>query len=96
MTEQPPEAPDSAATYLHIRNRLRECAAMGEKLPPAEGSRYFAQLVHVCQYLITQNTRLREQVSIAEQITRELEIELTIKDIEIFNFINHSEQKDEN
>lgn len=67
---------------------------MGEKMPSAEASRAFATLVHCCQSLITTNERLRQAVAISDGIVGELEIELTIKDIEIFNFTNHSEEKD--
>ena len=94
MTEQPHQAPDPAALHTHITNRLRECRAMGEKLPNAESALYFSQLYSSCSQLIAENERLRRQVAIAQGITQELEIDLTLKDIEIFNFTNHSEQKD--
>lgn len=95
MTEQPHQTPDPAAIYSHIYNRLRQCQAMGEKMPVAERSQSFAQLMVACSALIAENDRLRRQVAIAQTITEELEIDLTIRDIEIFNFTNHSEQKDE-
>lgn len=95
MTEQPHQAPDPAAIYAHIYNRLRQCQAMDEKMPVAERAQSFAQLMVACSALISENERLRREISIAQTITEDLEIDLAIKDIEIFNFTNHSEQKDE-
>lgn len=85
---------DPTTAYLSIRNRINECRLMNEKMPAAEASQAFATLMHACQVLITTNERLRQAVSISDGIVSELEIELCMKDLEIFNFTNHSEQKD--
>lgn len=89
------DAPNPAAIYLHIYNRLLECRQMGEKMPVAERSQSFAQLMVACQQLIATNERLRAALSISDGIVQELEIELCLKDLEIFNFTDHSEEKDE-
>jgi hypothetical protein len=90
------DSPDPAAAFLAIQSRLRECRLMNEKMPAAEASLAFTQLYTACQQLISTNERLRSALAISEQIVSELEIDLTIKDIEIFNFTNHSEEKDNN
>lgn len=88
------ETPDPAALYLHIFNRIREAQAMGEKVPVAEGSLYFKQLMTAVSQLISENERLRAALHISAELNQDLEIENTIKDIELFNFTNQSEQKD--
>lgn len=67
---------------------------MGEKMPAAEASQSFAHLMHACSQLIAENERLRKQVAISEQITQDLEIELTIKDIELFTYSNQTPEKE--
>lgn len=85
---------DPTAAYLAIQSRLRECQYMGEKMPSAEASQSFATLMQACQVLITTNERLRQAVAISDSIVSELEIELCLKDLEIFNFTDHSQEKD--
>jgi hypothetical protein len=50
--------------------------------------------MHACSQLIAQNERLRLAVALSDQIVEELEIELCIKDLEIFNFTSQTDQKD--
>jgi hypothetical protein len=88
------EYPDPTATFLHIYKRLQECQARGEKMPTAEASQSFTLLMHACSQLIAQNERLRLAVALSDQIVEELEIELCIKDLEIFNFTSQTDPKD--
>ena len=95
MTNPTPEQSDPAAVYLYIYNRLRECQAMGEKLPSAEASILFTQLMYACSALISRNDRLETELYVAQGIIEELEIEICVKDIEIYNFTTQSDQKDD-
>jgi hypothetical protein len=90
----PSNTPDPAAIYAHIYNRLLECQAMGEKMPAAEASLSFSQLMTACSQLISENEKLRRAVAISEQITQDLEIEMAVKDIELFSYANHTPEKD--
>lgn len=86
--------PDPAAIYSHIYQRLLQCQAMGEKMPAAEASLSFSQLMTACSQLISENEKLRRAVAISEQITQDLEIEMAVKDIELFNYENQSTEKE--
>lgn len=90
-----PNNPNPAAIYAHIYNRLLQCQAEGGKMPAAEASYSFAQLMVACSQLIAENERLRRAVAISDQIVEELEIEMAVKDIEIFNFTTQQEAKDD-
>ncbi len=68
---------------------------MGEKMPAAEVSLSFHQLMTACSQLIAENERLRTALHISAELAQDLEIENTIKDIELFNFTNQTEKKDE-
>jgi hypothetical protein len=50
--------------------------------------------MQACSILIAENERMRRAVAISEQITQELEIEMTIKDIELFSYSNHNPEKE--
>ena len=65
-------------------------------MPAAEASQSFQQLMVACNQLISQNERLRHAVAISDQIVSDLEIEICLKEIEIFNFTDHSQEKDKN
>jgi hypothetical protein len=67
---------------------------MGEKLPAAEASQAFATLMHACSSLISTNERLTKALVISEGIVQDLEIEICVKDIELFNFTSQQDQKD--
>lgn len=86
--------PDPAAIYLHVLNRIRECRAMGEKMPVAEASLCFQQIMTACSQLIGENERLRTALNISAELAQDLEIENTIKDIELFNFTNQLPEKE--
>jgi hypothetical protein len=62
-------------------------------MPTAEAAQSFGQLMQACSILIAENERMRRAVAISEQITQELEIEMTIKDIELFSYSNHNPEK---
>lgn len=81
--------------YLHVYNRIRECQAMGERMPTAESAQSFHQIMTACSQLIAENERLRAALHISAELAQDLEIENTIKDIELFNFTNQSEKKDD-
>lgn len=68
---------------------------MGEKMPAAEASLSFQQIMSACSQLIAENERLRTALNISAELAQDLEIENTIKDIEIFSFTNHPEKKEE-
>jgi hypothetical protein len=94
MTEGPEDYPTPEAIYIHIMDRLRECQRRGEKMPSAEASQSFQQLLQSCQQLIADKERLTRAVAISDGIVEELEIEIFTKDLEIFNFTSQIEQKD--
>ena len=67
---------------------------MGEKMPSAEASQSFSQLMQACSILIAENERLRRAVAISDQIAQELEIEMAVKDIELFSYANQTPEKE--
>lgn len=90
-----PNNPDPVAVYQHIYNRLLECKTTGEKMPTAEASYSFAQLMVACSQLISHNERLRQSVALSDKLIEELEIEMTVKDIELFSFYNQTGENPE-
>lgn len=87
--------PDPASTYINIYNKLVHYKLMGQKMPAAESALSFGQLMAACSQLIAENERLRKAVAISDQIAQELEIEMAVKDIELFNFTTQQEKTQE-
>lgn len=94
MPNNPPEFPDPVATFTHIRDRFAQMEETGEDISIAELTQHFIQLSLACQSLIIQNDRLRHALTISTALTQDLEIDLALKDIELFNFTNQSTEKD--
>lgn len=83
-----------AAEYLSVRKDLSEYSKMGQRMPQAEANKAFATLMYACEALIRQNESLMQEVVTAKGLLDDKDIEICLKDLEIFNFTNHQEKKD--
>jgi len=76
--------------------RLRELADSGDELPYHESGVLLNQLLHTCGQLIRENSALAARVKSADKLIEELNIEITVKDLEIFNFDTQKEDSTQN
>lgn len=81
--------------YLATLNRLAELAEEDEELPAAETVIHLNSMLTACDQLIRENNLLQAQVLSADKLIEEQEIEIAIKDLEIFNFDNQIPENEE-
>lgn len=79
--------------YLSTLNRLAQLSEDDEVLPAAETVIHLNSMLTACDQLIRENNLLQAQVLSADKLIEEQEIEIAIKDLEIFNFDNQKEEK---
>jgi hypothetical protein len=88
MTEQNGQTP--AQIYLDIAHKVND----GYEYPIAEAKIDFTRLFHALRQSLSQNSSLTAQLESANQLIIELKIDNTLKDLELFNFTNQIEEKD--
>lgn len=82
--------PTPAQVYLDIAHKVEN----GHEFSQAEAKIDFTRLFHALRASISQNNILQARVDSAETLITELNIDNTIKDLEIFNFTTQTEEKD--
>lgn len=84
--------PTPAQVYLDVAHKVSE----GYEYPIAEAQQDFTRLFHALRASISQNNLLQARLDSADAYITELNIDNTIKDIELFNFTSQIEEKEPN
>ena len=82
--------PNPAQVYLDIAHKVEN----GYEYPMAEAQIDFTRLFHALRRTLSEKNLLQARLDSAETLITELNIDNTVKEIEIFNFTTQIEEKD--
>lgn len=83
---------DPQALYLNIQHKLQT----PDDYEFTDIAHDFGHLMNAMKVLLNENAHLKAIVKSADELLKEQEIEIFVKDCEIFNFTSQNQQKEQN